>query len=137
MFEGHVRFERIFGKNSEHVKAAKLLYQSLPLHHSPGFWLVVPGKRRLASSGDCITLTVGDHHPRIQEQGRVLVVQQPFGQLSCFFLKKILLLRYFYKNVNEILAPARELGFFNRLKILLQPRFAKMSFKVFFDFRRF
>ena len=139
MLEGHVRFERIFGKISEHVKVAKSVDIAVPelaVTSLPG--LVVPGKRRLASSGNCITLTVGDHHPRIQEQGRVLVVQQLFGQFLRFFLKKILLPRYFHKNVNEILAPVRELGFFNRLKILLRPRFAKISFKVFFDgFRRF
>ena len=53
----------------------KFRYGQLPLHHSPGFWLVVPGKRNPASSGNCVTLTAGNHHPDIRRQGQVLVSQ--------------------------------------------------------------
>ena len=91
MFECHVRFERIFGKISEHVELQHrwiLLYQSLPLHHSPGFWLVVPGKRRLGSSRNCVTMTAGNHHPHIRGQGRVLVFQQQFWSIFAVFLKE-------------------------------------------------
>ena len=66
MFECHVRFERIFDKSKLQNRLI-LLYQSLPLHHSPGFWLVVSGKRRLAASENCITLTAGGCHPDFQE----------------------------------------------------------------------
>ena len=91
MFECHVRFERIFGKISEHVELQNrwiLLYQSLPLHHSPGFWLVVPGKRRLGSSRNCVTMTAGNHHPHIRGQGQVLVFQQQFWSIFAVFLKE-------------------------------------------------
>ena len=70
MFECHVKFERIYDKISEHVKVAKsvdIAVPELPLHHSPGFWLVVPGKRRLAASENCITLIAGGRHPDFQE----------------------------------------------------------------------
>ena len=91
MYECHVRFERIFDKFSEHVELQNrwiLLYQSLPLHHSPGFWLVVPGKRRLDSSGNCVTVTAGNHHPHIRGQGQVLVFQQQFCSIFAVFLKE-------------------------------------------------
>ena len=91
MFEGHVRFERIFDKISEPVELQNrliLLYQSLPLHHSPGFWLVVPGKRRLVSSGNCITVTAGNHLPHIRGQGQVLVFQQQFWSIFAVFLRE-------------------------------------------------
>ena len=93
MFECHVRFERIFGKISEHVELQNrwiLLYQSLPLHHSPGFCLVVSGKRRLGSSRNCVTMTAGNHHPHIRGQGQVLVFQQQFWSIFAVFLKAIL-----------------------------------------------
>ena len=70
MFECHVKFERIFDKILNMSKLQNrliLLYQSLPLHHSPGSWLVVPGKRRLAASENSITLTAGGRHPDFQE----------------------------------------------------------------------
>ena len=91
MFECHVRFERIFGKISEHVELQHrwiLVYQSLPLHHSPGFWLVVPCKRRLGSSRNCVTMTAGNHHPHIRGQGQVLVFQQQFWSIFAVFLKE-------------------------------------------------
>ena len=91
MFECHVRFERIFDKISEHVELQNrliLLNQSLPLHHSPGFWLVVPGKRHLGSSGDCVTVTAGNHPPHIRGQGRVLVFQQQSWSNFAVFLKE-------------------------------------------------
>ena len=91
MFKCHVRFERIFDKISEHVELQNrwiLLYQSLPLHHSPGFWLVVPGKRRLGSSGNCVIVTVGNHHPHIRGQGQVLVFQQQFWSIFAVFPKE-------------------------------------------------
>ena len=113
MFECHVRFERIFGKLSKHVELQNrwiLLYQSLPLHHSPGFWLVVPGKRRLGSSRNCVTMTAGNHHPHIRRQGQVLVFQQQFWSIFAVFLKENLE-ENLYKDANEVLAPARELRF--------------------------
>ena len=91
MFECHVRFERNFDKICEHVKLQNrlmLLYQSLPLHHSPGFWLVVPGKRRLVSSGNCTTVTAGNHLPHIRGQGQVLVFQQQFWSIFAVFLRE-------------------------------------------------
>ena len=100
MFQCHVRFERIFDKFSEHVELQNrwiLLYQSLPLHHSPGFWLVVPGKRRLGSSGNCVTVTAGNHHPHIRGQGQVLVFQQQFWSIfachirACFYVLPVIL----------------------------------------------
>ena len=91
MFECHVRFERIFDKISEHVELQNrliLLYQILPLHHSPGVWLVVPGKRCLESSGNCVTVTAGNHQPHIRGQGQVLVFQQQFWSIFAVFLKE-------------------------------------------------
>ena len=91
MFECHVRFERTFDKISEHVELQNrliLLCQSLPLHHSPGFWLVVPGKRHLGSSGNCVTVTAGNHPPHIRGQGRVLVFQQQFWSNFAVFLRE-------------------------------------------------
>ena len=132
MFEGHVRFERIFGKISEHVKAAKLVDIAVPelaVTSLPGL---------LAASGLVWELHHVDCWRPSSTYPRTRSGSATFWSIFAFFLKQILLPRYFYKNVDEILAPVRELGFFNRLKILLRPRFAKISFKVFFDgFRRF
>ena len=65
-----------------------LLYQSLPLHHSPGSWLVVSWQAASGSSGNCITVTAGNHHPHIGEQGRVLVFRQQFWSTLRFFTRK-------------------------------------------------
>ena len=121
MFECHVRFERIFDKISEYVELQNrwiLLYQSLPLHHSPGFWLVVPGKRRLGSSGKCVTATAGNHHPHIRGQGQVLVFQQQFWSIFAVFSKKILLPSIFLQKCERGFSTSSRAKVFSRLKLV-------------------
>ena len=150
MFECHVRFERIFGKISEHVELQNwwiLLYQSFPLHHSPGFWLVVPGKRRLGSSRNCVTMTAGNHHPHIRGQGQVLVFQQQFWSIFAVFLKENLTALYCLQKCERGFSTSSRAKVFSwlklvwassfTLKILLRPWSAGISFFIQLDISSF
>ena len=71
-----------------------------------------PWQAASGSSGNCITVTAGNHRPHIGEQGRVLVFRQQFWWALLFFLReKELTAQLFVQNMNEVLAPARELQF--------------------------
>ena len=71
-----------------------------------------PWQAASGSSGNCITVTAGNHHPHIGERGRVLVFRQQFRSVFAVFLrKKNILPSLFVQNTNEVLAPARELKF--------------------------
>ena len=71
-----------------------------------------PWQAASGSSGNCITVTAGNHRPHIGEQGRVLVFRQQFWWALRFFLReKELTAQLFVQNMNEVLAPARELQF--------------------------
>ena len=78
----------------------------------PGLLACRPWQAASGSSGNCITVTAGNHHPHIGEQGRVLVFRQQFCWALRFFLReKELTVQLFVQNMNEVLAPARELQF--------------------------
>ena len=47
-----------------------------------------PWQAASGSSGNCITVTAGNHHPHIGEQGRVLVFRQQFRSVFAGFFEK-------------------------------------------------
>ena len=58
-----------------------------------------PRQAASGSSGNCITVTAGNHHPDIGEQGRVLVFRQQFRSVFAVFSReKNLLPSYLYKT---------------------------------------
>ena len=89
------------------VAVPELAVTSLPRLLACRPWQAASG-----SSGNCITVTAGNHHPHIGEQGRVLVFRQQFWWALRFFLQeKELTAQLFVQNMNEVLAPARGLQF--------------------------
>ena len=93
--------------------------ESLPLHHSPGFWLVVPGKRRLGSSRNCVTMTAGNHHPHIRGQGQVLVFQQQFWSIIAVFLKENLTALYFLQKCERGFSTSSRAKVSSRLSLIV------------------
>ena len=92
---------------SDDIAVQELAVTSLPRLLACRPWQAASG-----SSGNCITVTAGNHHPHIGEQGRVLVFRQQFRSVfAVFFQKKKLTALLFVQNTNEVLAPARELKF--------------------------
>ena len=65
------------------IAVPELAVKSLPRLLACRPWQAASG-----SSGNCITVTAGNHHPHIGEQGRVLVFRQQFGQFLLFFREK-------------------------------------------------
>ena len=47
-----------------------------------------PRQAASGSSGNCITVTAGNHHPDIGEQGRVLVFRQQFRSVFAVFSRE-------------------------------------------------
>ena len=89
------------------VAVPELAVTSLPRLLACRPWQAASG-----SSGNCITVTAGNHRPHIGEQGRVLVFRQQFWWALRFFLReKELTTQLFVQNMNDVLAPARELQF--------------------------
>ena len=86
MFECHVKFERIFEKflnMSVDIVVPEPAVTSLPRLLACRPWQAASG-----SSGNCITVTAGNHHPHIGEQGRVLVFRQQFRSVFAVFFEK-------------------------------------------------
>ena len=96
-----------------------------------------PWQAASGSSGNCITVTAGNHHPHIGEQGRVLVFRQQFRSVfAAFSRKKNLLPSYLYKHERGLSTSSRA-KVFSRLKLVwaanlrktfLRPKSAKISF---------
>ena len=98
MFECHVRFERIF--------ASKILTWAVAVTSLPGLLACRPWQ---AASGFVWRLRHSDcWEPFSTHQG---TRTSPCFSATILLSEKILLPSYFYKNANEVLAPARELRF--------------------------
>ena len=65
------------------VAVPELAVTSLPRLLACRPWQAASG-----SSGNCITVTAGNHRPHIGEQGRVLVFRQQFWWALRFFLRE-------------------------------------------------
>ena len=65
------------------VAVPELAVTSLPRLLACRPWQAASG-----SSGNCITVTAGNHHPYIGEQGRVLVFRQQFWSTLQFFSRE-------------------------------------------------
>ena len=78
-------------KFSKHVEVAKLVDIAVPelaVTSLPRLLACRPWQAASGSSGNCITVTAGNHHPHIGEQGRVLVLRQQFWSTLQFFYEK-------------------------------------------------
>ena len=105
------------------IAVPELAVTSLPRLQACRPWQAASG-----SSGNCITVTAGNHHPHIGEQGRVLVFRQQFWSA----------LRFFYEKRTYCLAicTKHERGFstssratvFNRLKLVWAANLRKNFF---------
>ena len=72
-----------FPNMSVDIDVPQLAVTSLPRLLACRPWQAASG-----SSGNCITVTAGNHHPHIGEQGRVLVFRQHFWSAFAVFLRK-------------------------------------------------
>ena len=74
-------------KFSEHVEV-DVAVPELAVTSLPRLLACRPWQAASGSSGNCITVTAGNHHPHVGEQGRVLVFRQQFWSTLQFFHTK-------------------------------------------------
>ena len=87
-----------------------------------------PWQAASGSSGNCITVTAGNHHPHIGEQGRVLVFRQQFRSVFAVFSgKKTYCLAICTKHERGFSTSSRA-KVFSRLKLVWAANLRKNFF---------
>ena len=96
-----------------------------------------PWQAASASSGNCIAVTAGNHHPHIGEQGRVLVFRQQFRSVFAVFSRKKTYCLAICTKHERCFSTSSRAKVFSRLKLVwaanlrktfLRPKSAKISF---------